>query len=606
MIGSSLNRPDERVASFRRAGACMLPALLLACQAAAVTPDDICGDAVRILGTDASDLLDGEAENECLIGKGGRDLLSGGPGNDVLHGGAGSDTLLGGPGDDVFVVGLGDHSVVIADTDGVDTIRFGPDVTPDMIAAGTPGGVFTIQIDSQDRWTYVMLEPGNPPDEVVVESLLLANGERYTPQEFLSVVSNDVLTVEQLQQRVIRDMTVDVSEAKPDIELHDAVATTLRTTGRADLCLSPPLSPLPAEYGRWSDRSGPEQYYYVFVGEPGNEREARQRAQFDALTAAGIMRAERGRSDDGSLSTRYSLTMDGWAHLNERSCIHYGQLGLERVDSYMQTGRTNRNAELILVKAGVVAANVESWAKEPGVKAQFQEVSDFQDGVTLEVFVYRKDGQWLPADRNNSPIPETVDLSFDIPDERQLMDLPRRDRPGTLGRSEICVGLPILQGERFDHPDTPYLTYGLDRYPDPDRTGYRDRRDYLDMLVSIGAATMRQRIEQDARGSSRPFVEYRLAPQVRIARGPAGFECLVVADAELTPMTIRKAREFHVVVRGQETVVAAYPWVRDPKFLAEHEEVAQALQGPNPVIAKVLAAPGYDPKLMSVFTAQRQ
>ncbi len=60
-------------------------------------------------GSDATDLLFGDAGANLLRGGGGDDLLSGGDGDDTLEGGAGNDTLYGGDGDDVLDGGMGSN-----------------------------------------------------------------------------------------------------------------------------------------------------------------------------------------------------------------------------------------------------------------------------------------------------------------------------------------------------------------------------------------------------------------------------------------------------------------------------------------------------------------
>ncbi|TNV98842.1 hypothetical protein C5H17_11475, partial [Xylella fastidiosa] len=60
-------------------------------------------------GSDATDLLFGDAGANLLRGGGGDDLLSGGDGDDTLEGGAGNDTLSGDAGNDVLDGGTGSN-----------------------------------------------------------------------------------------------------------------------------------------------------------------------------------------------------------------------------------------------------------------------------------------------------------------------------------------------------------------------------------------------------------------------------------------------------------------------------------------------------------------
>ena len=65
----------------------------------------------RMLGTDASDIVNGNAGNDKIVGAGGHDLLQGGQGNDLIAGGEGDDLLLGNKGDDELFGGAG-HDVI--------------------------------------------------------------------------------------------------------------------------------------------------------------------------------------------------------------------------------------------------------------------------------------------------------------------------------------------------------------------------------------------------------------------------------------------------------------------------------------------------------------
>ena len=64
-------------------------------------------DKKKLVGTNASDSIFGQAGNDILWGQGGNDSLDGGANNDVLDGGAGNDTLYGGAGFDYLVGGPG-------------------------------------------------------------------------------------------------------------------------------------------------------------------------------------------------------------------------------------------------------------------------------------------------------------------------------------------------------------------------------------------------------------------------------------------------------------------------------------------------------------------
>jgi hypothetical protein len=74
----------------------------------------------RILGTDASDIVHGNAGNDKIVGASGNDLLRGGQGNDMIAGGDGDDMLLGHKGDDELFGGAGND--VIKGGEGADVL----------------------------------------------------------------------------------------------------------------------------------------------------------------------------------------------------------------------------------------------------------------------------------------------------------------------------------------------------------------------------------------------------------------------------------------------------------------------------------------------------
>jgi Ca2+-binding RTX toxin-like protein len=91
-----------------------------------------------VLGTDASETLDGSRGADRIVALGGDDLVRAGRGDDLLEGGAGDDTLSGSTGDDIFDGGDGndrafggkDNDAVIGGA-GNDQLVGGPgDATP--------------------------------------------------------------------------------------------------------------------------------------------------------------------------------------------------------------------------------------------------------------------------------------------------------------------------------------------------------------------------------------------------------------------------------------------------------------------------------------------
>jgi hypothetical protein len=65
----------------------------------------------EILGTEISDIVNGNAGSDQIFGAGGNDLLRGGQGNDRIAGGEGDDLLLGHKGDDELFGGAGNDVI---------------------------------------------------------------------------------------------------------------------------------------------------------------------------------------------------------------------------------------------------------------------------------------------------------------------------------------------------------------------------------------------------------------------------------------------------------------------------------------------------------------
>ena len=130
----------------------------------------------QLSGDDGSDLLWGREGNDRLLGGAGDDTgefytpyqigdtewklpaggLYGGAGDDWLEGGAGADTLVGGEGSDTYAFWRGDGQDRIVNYDtttglphaqeagDVDTLRFGPGITPDDLQLARDGDALVI------------------------------------------------------------------------------------------------------------------------------------------------------------------------------------------------------------------------------------------------------------------------------------------------------------------------------------------------------------------------------------------------------------------------------------------------------------------------------
>ena len=121
----------------------------------------------------------GTAFGESLSGNSAANTLTGGPGEDFLFGGAGSDTY-------VFSVGDGIDHIEDAQTQGdVNTVRFGPGITPEMLRLAT--GSLTIQIGSNgDAIQLEGVDPGNVFGTRDVEQFVFDDGTVLSYAELLA------------------------------------------------------------------------------------------------------------------------------------------------------------------------------------------------------------------------------------------------------------------------------------------------------------------------------------------------------------------------------------------------------------------------------------
>ena len=103
----------------------------------------------RILGTDASDIVNGNAGSDKIVGAGGDDLLRGGQDNDMIAGGEGNDLLLGNKGDDELFGGPGND--VIKGGKGAD-ILMGNAGNDMLIAGGGEEGDFLMGSTGADQF----------------------------------------------------------------------------------------------------------------------------------------------------------------------------------------------------------------------------------------------------------------------------------------------------------------------------------------------------------------------------------------------------------------------------------------------------------------------
>lgn len=84
---------------------------------------DLIERAKTIEGTDAADMLLGDASNNKLLSYAGNDSLHGGDGQDLIDGGLGADQMSGGEGDDLFIVDDAGDVVKESANQGNDTVH---------------------------------------------------------------------------------------------------------------------------------------------------------------------------------------------------------------------------------------------------------------------------------------------------------------------------------------------------------------------------------------------------------------------------------------------------------------------------------------------------
>ncbi|MBU0631660.1 tandem-95 repeat protein, partial [bacterium] len=122
--------------------------------------DALAGDDI-VIALGGNNIINGNSGNDTIQTADGNDLLIGGDGNDTLDAGAGDDRLEGGLGDDTYIFNRGDGSNIVDDQDGLDSLKFGLDITQDdlvlyqdgnnLVVALKEDGVATLEL--QDKIT---------------------------------------------------------------------------------------------------------------------------------------------------------------------------------------------------------------------------------------------------------------------------------------------------------------------------------------------------------------------------------------------------------------------------------------------------------------------
>ncbi len=114
----------------------------------------------QLYGNDQNNIIHGGAGDDQIWGQGGNDTLYGDDGNDIIHGGSGSDYIYGGNGNDVLFGGDAGHNILDGG-DGNDTIygglagsdRLYGDAGDDVLIAGNGGKSQLFGGDGNDTLT---------------------------------------------------------------------------------------------------------------------------------------------------------------------------------------------------------------------------------------------------------------------------------------------------------------------------------------------------------------------------------------------------------------------------------------------------------------------
>ncbi|MCL2021747.1 MAG: hypothetical protein FWG81_06575, partial [Betaproteobacteria bacterium] len=136
-----------------------------------------------LVGTEENDMMRGGAGNDILIGGEGNDKICGESGDDIIIGGKGNDYLDGGAGDDTYVFSKGDGSDTIADSSGMNTIRF-TDVNVDEITFSRSGTELVITYGDGDQIFLVYHFHTLYPDYRIAQ-IEFADGGVYSLSELL-------------------------------------------------------------------------------------------------------------------------------------------------------------------------------------------------------------------------------------------------------------------------------------------------------------------------------------------------------------------------------------------------------------------------------------
>jgi len=133
---------------------------------------DILRGIQNVIGSNLSEVINGNEQANALDGAGGNDVINGGAGNDELIGGAGNDTLNGGADNDTYDFrGLGLGHDQFSDTSGTDTILI--DNFKSILDAERVGNDEVVTLKDGDSFTIV-----NQFDRNSIENIQDATGTK--------------------------------------------------------------------------------------------------------------------------------------------------------------------------------------------------------------------------------------------------------------------------------------------------------------------------------------------------------------------------------------------------------------------------------------------
>ena len=124
-----------------------------------------------IAGGNGADRLYGEEGEDQIWSRAGDDILNGGAGNDMLYGEAGNDT---------YEFGYGYGKDTVSDSEGTNTISFGPGITQEnLLLDRTDWNNLTITLDAAEAQDQLVLRDFFVSEDSCKYQLVFADGQHY-------------------------------------------------------------------------------------------------------------------------------------------------------------------------------------------------------------------------------------------------------------------------------------------------------------------------------------------------------------------------------------------------------------------------------------------